>query len=918
MMLTPEPAKDVRFYGLNEFFARQYDTIFDRTLAKLDRVRRSMVPRVTLASLLASLGVGVLWVWLAWRVFLGEESLGAFVLYGGAAALLHQQLLYVGFQMGFLPLAFSRLRTLKRILEAPPDLPQPSRPKPAPSPIREGIVFEHVGFTYPGTNKPVLEDVSFHFEPGQSTALVGHNGAGKTTIIKLLLRFYDPTGGRILLDGVDLREYDLADLRRRMGVIFQDFVQYELTAGENVGLGQVEVFDDEERILAAAAQSGADEVFERLPDGLETQLGRQFGGRELSGGEWQRLALARGFMRDAPLIVLDEPTAALDVETEYAVYQRFHALTRDKITVLISHRFSTVRMADRILYLADGRIAEAGTHDELMAQDGGYARLYTLQAAQYTDAAQKDRRGVKLLLGQLRKARSTIVLFGRGLHLGLAPTPGVATIFVALALLTSAMPVAQVWLAKVLLDQLALAVGGAAIALSAILLTAAFYALIMVLKTALEPVQEAITARLEERALGEFDRRLMAAGGRMVDLYDIERPSFQERLAHAMFGSRIVPRLVGFLQSGLRPALTLAGLLVLLVRLHPLIPLVLLLATIPYLISERRMARNRHKAIEEQSRAAREMAYYTQVATEPQSAKEVRVFGLGGLFLQRFEERRLRALRELDRVRLKHLRSNGFFGALYAAALGGGFWYVAAQAGAGQLTVGDIALYLGAITQSETALKLHRTMGGQALRNDIAAGHHLQLPGQQRAADCTSRSGGRPQRTHTSPTGHFAAERHVPISGGRIRCSAWGQRGAPRRKGDGAGGCQRRRQEYARQAAYPHVRPRGGRNPAGRPALACVRPGEPASPHCCCLPGLCPLCLEPWGKHHGGQRRSGRERGAHAASGSLGGSRPGGCRIRKRLRHATHPPILRRDWSFPAGSGRRLRWRAASCAMPRS
>ncbi len=390
MMLTPEPAKDVRFYGLNEFFAQRYTTIFDRTLAKLNRVRRSMVPRVTLASLLAALGVGVLWVWLAWRVFLGEESLGAFVLYGGAAALLHQQLLHVGFQMGFLPHAFSRLRTLKRILEAPPDLPQPSQPKPAPSPIRDGIVFEHVGFTYPSTNKPVLEDASFHFKPSQSTALVGHNGAGKTTIIKLLLRFYDPTGGRILLDGIDLREYVLADLRRRMGVIFQDFVQYELTAGENVGLGQVEAFDDEERIRAAAAQSGADEVFERLPDGLETQLGRQFGGRELSGGEWQRLALARGFMRDAPLIVLDEPTAALDVETEYAVYQRFHALTRDKITVLISHRFSTVRMADRILYLADGRIAEAGTHDELMAQDGGYARLFRLQAAQYTDATRGE------------------------------------------------------------------------------------------------------------------------------------------------------------------------------------------------------------------------------------------------------------------------------------------------------------------------------------------------------------------------------------------------------------------------------------------------------------------------------------------------------------------------------------------------
>ena len=312
---------------------------------------------------------------------------------------------------------------------------------------------------------------------------------------------------------------------------------------------------------------------------------------------------------------------------------------------------------------------------------------------------------MNLLLKLIRKTRSTFVLFGRGLHLGLAPAPGVAAIFVTLALLASAMPVAQVWLSKVLLDQLSQVVGGAAIALSAILLTAALYALIMVLETALEPVQEAITARLEERALGEFDRRLMAAGGRMVDLYDVERPSFQERLAHAMLGSFIVPRLVTFLQSGLRPFLTLVGLLVLLVRLHPLIPLILVLTTVPYLISERRMAKNRHSAIEEQSRAARQMAYYTQVTTEPQSAKEVRVFGLGGFFLQRFEERRLRALRELDRVRLAHLRSNGFFGALYALALGGGFWYVAAQAGAGQLTVGDIALYLGAITQSETALK---------------------------------------------------------------------------------------------------------------------------------------------------------------------------------------------------------------------
>ena len=312
---------------------------------------------------------------------------------------------------------------------------------------------------------------------------------------------------------------------------------------------------------------------------------------------------------------------------------------------------------------------------------------------------------MKRLREQLGKVWPTLVLYGRGLHLVLAPAPAVATVYVVLVLLTSALPVAQVWLGKVLLDQLSLVVGGTAIALSTILILAALYALTLSIPAAVEPVQEALTGWLEDRAVGEFDRRLMAAGGRLVDLYEVERPSFQDELKYVTMGSYMVPRLVSFLHSGLRPTLTIVALLALLVRLHPFIPLILVLVTVPYLISERRMARNRQAAIAAQSRPAREMEYCTQVTTEPQTAKEVRVFGLGGFFLRRFEERRYRALRELDRARLAHLRSNGFFGALYALALGGGFWYVAAQAGAGNLTVGDIALYLGAIIQSETALR---------------------------------------------------------------------------------------------------------------------------------------------------------------------------------------------------------------------
>jgi ATP-binding cassette subfamily B protein len=276
------------------------------------------------------------------------------------------------------------LRDLFTFFAMQPSIASQPGARPVPRPILHGLEFKDVGFRYPGSDRWAVRHLSFRLEPGERLALVGENGAGKTTLVKLLARLYDPDEGVILLDGVDLRAYDVASLHGAIGVIFQDFVRYEMMVRENIGVGEIAAVDESPRIEQAAERSLASDVVARLPGRYEQMLGRRFeGGVELSGGEWQKVALARAYLRDAEVLILDEPTAALDARAEFQVFQRFTELTRGKMAVLISHRFSTVRMADRILVLENGEVREHGTHEELLAARGTYAELFTLQAAGY-------------------------------------------------------------------------------------------------------------------------------------------------------------------------------------------------------------------------------------------------------------------------------------------------------------------------------------------------------------------------------------------------------------------------------------------------------------------------------------------------------------------------------------------------------
>ena len=381
---SDETAKEVKIFGLSDFFGSRYKKL----AGEYYRANRDLSARRAawggLLSMVGSLGYYTAYAVIIYRTVYGELSLGDLTFLSGSFLRLRSLMEAILIRFSSIADSALYLRDLFDFLEMEPRIISIDNSLPFPVTIRKGFTFENVGFRYPQMKQWVLRDVSFTLHPGEKLALVGENGAGKTTLVKLLTRLYDPVEGRIMLDGHDLRKYNLDGLRDAVGVIFQDYVKYHLTARENIAVGLIDERNNETRIKEAARQSLADKVIENLPNGYQQMIGRWFKqGTNLSGGEWQKIAIARAYMRDAQLLILDEPTASLDARAENEVFRRFVELTFDKCAVLISHRFSTVRMADRIVVLHEGKLLEHGTHDELLAVGGRYSELFQMQAAGY-------------------------------------------------------------------------------------------------------------------------------------------------------------------------------------------------------------------------------------------------------------------------------------------------------------------------------------------------------------------------------------------------------------------------------------------------------------------------------------------------------------------------------------------------------
>jgi ATP-binding cassette subfamily B protein len=381
---SKEAAKELKLFGLGGFLTGRFTELSNEIYRENVELSGRRLRIGALLTVLGTLGYYLAYAWVIWRTVKGELSIGTLYFLAGAILQASNNIQQIFSTASGIADQALFLTDLLAFFEMQPTIRSKPVALPAPRPIVRGFEFRDVSFAYPGSARLVLNQLSFTLRPGERVALIGENGEGKTTIVKLMTRLYDPTSGQVLLDGVDLRDYNIEDLYQEIGVIFQDFMRYEMTARENIAVGRIEYLHDTGRLVSAAQTSLADEVIVKLPGGYEQMLGRRFhSGVDISGGEWQRLALARAYLRDAQVLILDEPTAALDARSEYEVFARFAELTAGKMTLFISHRFSTVRMADRIIVLTNGRIAEDGNHRALMALGGRYAEMFDMQAASY-------------------------------------------------------------------------------------------------------------------------------------------------------------------------------------------------------------------------------------------------------------------------------------------------------------------------------------------------------------------------------------------------------------------------------------------------------------------------------------------------------------------------------------------------------